>query len=403
MKINMSKSSPVTKSIRVLVVQQINRAYRVPLLKRLSQQADIELTMVCGTSPPVQAGDVGITIATDPMPFRTISGPISGLRWKGREILWFDLSLQLIKREFFDVVISDYYTRLLSIWPMQTIQHRRNAGFILWGIGFHQYPTPLLDKIRLLMIKRTDALLLYSEKESRRYQEMGVPQEKCFVIQNTVDIEGIDAGVAMATNARIQECRQEVGSEKGPLLMHIGRLAKNKRLDLLLRALPNLRKKWAKITLVLIGEGPEMEALQKLAHELSISGIVHFLGSITDHKLLAPWVIASDLIVAPAQIGLLAPMSHAYGKTLVISDVPEHHFPEVQACIPGQTCMKYKYEDVDNLASVIDGLLANPEKCRMFAKAGSARVRELMGPEQMLDAFLAAIRYVHNTRCSRYP
>ena len=397
----MSKSSPVTKSIRVLVVQQINRAYRVPLLKRLSQQADIELTMVYGTSPPVQAGDVGITIATDPMPFRTISGPISGLRWKGREILWFDLSLQLIKREFFDVVISDYYTRLLSIWPMQSIQHRRNAGFILWGIGFHQHPTPWVDKIRRPMVKRTDALLLYSEKESKRYQKMGVPHEKCFVMQNTVDIEGVDAGVATVTKEGIQECRRELSAEEGPLLMHIGRLAKNKRLDLLLRVLPNLQKKWPKIQLALIGEGPELEALTILAHELSVSGIVHFLGPITNHKLLAPWVLASDLIVAPAQIGLLAPMSLAYGRTLVISDVPEHHGPEVQAFVPGQTGMNYRYEDVDDLTHVTSDLLANPEKCQRLAKAGSARVRELMGPEQMLDAFLAAIRYVHNTRCSR--
>jgi len=387
--------------IRVLVVQQINRAYRVPLLKRLSEQPDIKLTMIHGTNPPVQAGDAGISIATDPLPFSTISGPISGIRWNGREVLWFGLALKTIKREFFDIVITDHYTRLLSIWPMQTIQHQRNAGFILWGIGFHQHPTPWIDKIRSLMVKRTDALLLYSEKESKRYQEMGVPREKCFVTQNTVDIEGIDAGVASATNARIQECRQEVGSVEGPLLMHIGRLAKNKRLDLLLCALPNLQKKWPKIQLALIGEGPELEALHKLAHELSVSGIVHFLGPITDHKLLAPWILSSDLIVAPAQIGLLAPMSLAYGKTLVISDVSEHHGPEVQACIPGQTGMNYKYEDVENLACVINDLLADPEKCQRFAEAGSIRVRELMCPERMLDGFLAAIRYVHNMRCSR--
>jgi glycosyltransferase involved in cell wall biosynthesis len=384
---------------RVLVVQQINRAYRVPLLKRLSEQPDIKLTMIHGTNPPVQAGDVGISIATDPLPFRTISGPISGIRWNRREVLWFGLALKTIKREFFDVVIADHYTRLLSIWPMQSIQHRRNAGFILWGIGFHQHPTPWVDKIRRLMVKRTDALLLYSEKESKHYQEMGVPHEKCFVMQNTVDIEGIDAGVVTVTKERIQECRRELSAEEGPLLMHIGRLARNKRLDFLLRVLPNLQKKWPKIQLALIGEGPELEALHNLAHELSVSGIVHFLGPITDHKLLAPWILSSDLIVAPAQIGLLAPMSLAYGKTLVISDVTEHHGPEVQAFVPGQTGMNYKYEDVDDLTRVINDLLADPEKCQRFAKAGSARVRELMGPEQMLDAFLAAIRYVHGN-CS---
>lgn len=60
---------------------------------------------------------------------------------------------------------------------------------------------------------------------------------------------------------------------------------------------------------------------------------------------------------------------------------------------------RHEYEDVDSLICVINDLLADSEKCQRLAKAGSARVRELMGPEQMLDGFLAAIRYVHGN-CS---
>jgi phosphatidylinositol alpha-1,6-mannosyltransferase len=177
--------------------------------------------------------------------------------------------------------------------------------------------------------------------------------------------------------------------------MHVGRLAANKRLDLLLRVLPRLRQQWPRIQLALVGEGPELQPLRNLAQELAIADIVHFLGPITDHKLLAPWVLASDLMIAPAQIGLFAPMSLVYGRTLVISDVPEHRGPEVQAFVPGQTGLTYKYEDEDDLCHVITDLLRDPEKRKKFAKAGSDRVRELMGTRGMLHAFLAAIRYVH--------
>ena len=335
-----------SNSIRVLVVQQINRAYRAHLLKRLSDNPDVDLTMVYGTNPPVQARDIGISISNEPLPFRTISGPASGIRFKGREILWFGLALQTIKKENFDVVICDYYTRLLSIWPMQAIQHKRKAKFILWGIGFHKTPKPWLDKIRIRLARRADALLLYSEKESKRYQEMGVPPEKCYVTQNTVDIEGIDAGVAAATQSDVQACREQLGAGVGPLLMHTGRLAANKRIDLLIRALPRLQEKWPDIRLALIGEGPERGNLIHLARELFISSAVHFLGPITDHKYLAPWVLASDLFVAPAQIGLMAPMCLVYGRTLVISDAVRHHMPELQAFIPGKTGLTYKYGDV---------------------------------------------------------
>jgi glycosyltransferase involved in cell wall biosynthesis len=248
----------------------------------------------------------------------------------------------------------------------------------------------------MLMMKRTDALLLYSQKESRRYQEMGVLCEKCFVTQNTVDIEGIDAAVTATKQKDILACREKLNVREGPLLMHIGRLAGNKRLDLLLKTLPNLQKKWPGIKLALIGEGPEYEDLNNLATELSISDVVHFLGPITDHKLLAPWVLASDLFVAPAQIGLMAPMCLAYGKTLVISDVTEQHGPEVQVFLPGKTGLNYRFGDTDDLTRTINTLLNNSEKRNHFAAAGSAHVRKEMGPERMLDSFLAAIRYVIN-------
>lgn len=392
-----SKENP----IRVLVVQQINRAYRAPLLKKLAGNAEIELTMVHGTNPPVQAGDIGISLAKGSMPFRVISGPINGIRFKGREILWFGLALKIMRQEYFDVVICDHYIRLLSIWPMQSIQLRRKANFILWGIGFHQHPTPFLDKIRQFMVKRTDALLLYSEKESKRYQDMGVPREKCFITQNTVDIESIDAAVAATSQGDMSACREKLNLKDGPLLMHVGRLAENKRLDLLIRTMPDLRKKWPDIKLALIGEGPEDKNLKSLAIKLFLSDAVYFLGPITDHRLLAPWVLACDLFVAPAQIGLMAPMCAVYGKPLVISDAIEHHGPEVQVFTPGKTGLNYNFGDIKDLSRAINFLLSHPQKCIQFSEAASRQARKMMGPEQMLDSFLSAIHYATGRQVDR--
>lgn len=87
-------------------------------------------------------------------------------------------------------------------------------------------------------------------------------------------------------------------------------------------------------------------------------------------------------------------MCLTYGRTLVISDVLKHHGPEIQAFIPGKTGLTYNYGDVQNLTETIDCLLGDPEKRKRFADAGSTHVRDIMGPERMLDAFLAAIRYV---------
>jgi glycosyltransferase involved in cell wall biosynthesis len=149
---------------------------------------------------------------------------------------------------------------------------------------------------------------------------------------------------------------------------------------------------------VLIGEGPEEKNLKKLCGELSISNSVHFLGYLHGNKRLAPWVLASDLFVAPGQIGLMAPMALVYEKSLVISDDTGLHDPELQAFIPEKTGLTYKHGNVEDLADKINILLANPGKRRQFAIAGSTRVRDLMGTERMVGTFLDAIHFVTQKR-----
>ena len=178
--------------------------------------------------------------------------------------------------------------------------------------------------------------------------------------------------------------------------MHVGRLAKNKRLDLAIGALAILRKRYPDIRLVLIGEGPELEPLKTLARDKSLDDIVFFPGPITDPKELAPWMSASDLIVAPGQIGLLAPMSLAYERTLVTSDCTELHYPEVQSVIDKKSGLYYRYEDITDLADNIDALISNPAQRYDYAKFGRKYVEKNMGPESMIDAFLQAVHYAHN-------
>lgn len=399
--VGMQKVFKNKNKIRVLMVQQINRAYRVPLLKKLNEHPDIELSMIYGTNLPVQPGDIGISVSNEHLPFRSIPAKISGIRWKDREILWFGKANKLIKQEYFDVVITDYYTRLLSTWRMQSIQRKRNAATILWSIGFHQYPTPMIDKLRKLMVARSDALLLYSESAKQKYINMGVSAEKCFVTQNTVDIEGIDAGIASVTEEKISLCREKIQLTDGPVLMHVGRLAPNKRLDILLHVLSLLKKNWPTIKLVLIGEGPELSKLNNLAADLSISDSVHLLGAITDHRSLAPWMHLCDLVVAPAQIGLMAPMSLVYGKPLVISDKEELHGPEAQAFLPGKTGLIYRFGELDDLYQAIDNLLKFPDKRKEFGSFGNSYVRKIMGPEIMFTAFIDAIYYADRNNKSR--
>jgi spore maturation protein CgeB len=78
---------------------------------------------------------------------------------------------------------------------------------------------------------------------------------------------------------------------------------------------------------------------------------------------------------------------------LVISDKEEQHGPEVQAFLPGKTGLSYRFGDLKELYQAIDYLLKSPDKRKEFGSFGSSYVREIMGSEIMLTAFLDAIFY----------
>lgn len=387
--------------IKVLLVQEHFRFYRAPLLCRLSEQPDIDLTVIHGTNSPVNRGEVGLHTAEAPMPFRVTKKPIPAVTLRDRQLLWFGSAVRLVRQEAFDVVIHDYFCRFLSIWPMQSIQRRQRRAFILWGIGFHLHPTWLTDKVRLSLVNRSDAVILYGPKERDRYRDLGVPENKLFLARNTVDIDGVDAGIAASTQERQLEIRKQLVALDGPVLLHSGRLAAVKRLDLLLKAVHILIKRWPGLKVVLIGEGPERESLAELAKKLGIDEAVHFTGSVTNPIELAPYILASDLIVAPSQIGLQAPMALAYGKPLVVSNdrSASESGPEYEAFVPGKTGLSYRHLDLNDLVRAIDELLCDPARREEMGRYGFRHVREEMATNGQIEGFLTAIRSVH-ARCA---
>lgn len=83
---------------------------------------------------------------------------------------------------------------------------------------------------------------------------------------------------------------------RGPVVLYAGRLAVEKRVDVVLRAIAPLCKEFPLLTFVATGHGVEKEKLQKLAHTLEIERNVRFTGFIP-METLAEYYKAADLFV----------------------------------------------------------------------------------------------------------
>ncbi|MFL1706909.1 glycosyltransferase [Campylobacter sp. MOP7] len=152
-------------------------------------------------------------------------------------------------------------------------------------------------------------------KKNNSYADIGVAvSTETMEYMNSKKNILITNGVATKTPHKI-----ELG--KNFNILAVGRLAKVKGFDLLLKALSKVNFDF---NLIILGEGNEKNNLEKLAKDLNISNKVEFKGF---QENVADYVYSTDLqVIASETEGLSISLIEAilYAKLLVASDISNH-------------------------------------------------------------------------------
>lgn len=101
-----------------------------------------------------------------------------------------------------------------------------------------------------------------------------------------------------ARRARAAEVRDRLGIAGGPLVVYVGRFAREKRLGLLLAAWPLIHTRTG-ARLLLVGDGPLRPALQRSVRAQPRAASVHWLPFTADRVALAELLATADLFVSP--------------------------------------------------------------------------------------------------------
>jgi glycosyltransferase involved in cell wall biosynthesis len=150
-------------------------------------------------------------------------------------------------------------------------------------------------------------------------------------------------------------------------LVFLGRLVSDKGVDLLLRALHDLRRNGNAPTLTIIGTGPEEQALRALTDKLDLREQVEFIGRKSGDEL-ATLLNQHRILVVPSRwaepFGLVALEGIACGCAVVASE--DGGLKEaIGAC--GIT---FKNGDHQSLAAALDRLLRDPTLEESLRSAG---------------------------------
>jgi glycosyltransferase involved in cell wall biosynthesis len=151
---------------------------------------------------------------------------------------------------------------------------------------------------------------------------------------------------------------------QGPVILFVGRLAEKKGVHYLLQAMaaPELRR--LSCHLVVVGDGPERMALERLGMELKLDSFVHFLGPL-DHTALPELYASADLFCAPS---VVARSGDVDGLPTVILEASASGLPCISSPVggigdfieSGKNGLLVPPADVPKLSEALGSLLNDP-------------------------------------------
>lgn len=165
-------------------------------------------------------------------------------------------------------------------------------------------------------------------------------------------------------------------------LLFVGRLAKQKGLDLLLRALGTLPDH---LSLDVIGDGEERTALEALASSLGITDRVRWHGAKPAGELAAFYRRAAALVVPSTDEGLgLVAVEAQLCETPVIAFASGGVVDVISNGVSGVLVQERSSEA---LARAITQLLASPDRGAAHARAGAKQARERFSPDHVAGRY----------------
>jgi len=210
---------------------------------------------------------------------------------------------------------------------------------------------PLLRPALGWTLRSADLVIAVSRYLKERAEQLGAAGEKVRVVYS---------GVEPRSRATAREKR----------VLYIGALVRQKGVDLLLRAFKELKRERPDAGLVIAGDGPEREALERLAAELELRD-VQFLGYVQELDRL--FTTGSVLALPSREEGLGIVLLEAMARGVPVVASRTGGIPEI--VVHGSNGLLFTRGSVPELAKALAELLGSDERWSRLSRNALATAR----------------------------
>jgi glycosyltransferase involved in cell wall biosynthesis len=214
-------------------------------------------------------------------------------------------------------------------------------------------------EVERLLAPAATRVVCVCEAEARLAHSIG-PSSRVRVVHN---------GIAPAGGGRVDPRIEEI-APRGPVVGALTLLRPGKGLETLIDATPEVLAHNPRAQVAIVGDGPDLDALDARARQRGVAHAVHFLGPSADplSALRGMQVFAHPSWAEAFPYVILEAMS--LGLPIVASDVGGVG----EALVDGSGLL-VPPRDASALAGALNDLLAHPEKMARLGAAASGRVR----------------------------
>jgi len=193
---------------------------------------------------------------------------------------------RILSRQFNIPLVHTYHTMY------EDYTHYITRGY------FEKSSKKIVEYLTLFYCDKTaNELIVPTKKTYDLFKEKYEVDKNIYIIPTGIEIERFY--VENVDSKKVEEIKKKLGLKKKSFnVVFVGRLAKEKNVDLLLSAHKNIIDKNKDINLIIIGDGPDMEEYKETSKKLGIDSNVIFVGKVPWEEIPAYYRIADVFATA---------------------------------------------------------------------------------------------------------
>lgn len=296
---------------------------------------------------------------------------------------------KLFAKHDVDVVHAHQYGPFFYSSLSRLFRHGTPILFQEHGRDYPDYPRPKRKWANRVLLRPRDRVVAVGQCVRQALVENeGLDANRVEVVYNGVDLRRYE----LAKNERAS-VREELGlASDQTLIIQVARLNRLKDHGTALRAMARLVERQPRAKLVLVGDGEERPAIERLIDSLQLVPFVTLMGSRNDVPRLLQG--ADIFLLSSITEGIPLTLIEAMATGLPILATAVGGNPEV--VVDGATGFLVPAGNDAEMADRLERLVRSPDRAREWGIAGSHRSAERFGDTQMHAAYRSIYREMLN-------